>query len=134
MRSHDSGDVLALVDEAEVGADINRVYARFPHAAGTRGKKRPVVVIQADVYNERLRHAVVAQLTTNLSDNGDPACFLIQAETPEGHAAGIIQDSLFSGYLISLMSEDRLQDVIGKLPDDAMRKVNDCLKAALLTG
>jgi mRNA-degrading endonuclease toxin of MazEF toxin-antitoxin module len=93
---------------------------------------RPVVVVQTDVYNRRLRHAVVAQLTTNLADKDDPACFLIEAATPEGQAAGIVQDSVFSGYLISLMTEDRLQDVIGKLSDEAMRKVDECLKAALI--
>src|SRR5437773_11236700 len=96
------------------------INARFPHASGTRGKKRPVVVVQANDYNKRLRHAVVAQVTTNLDDKGDPACFLIEATTPEGHAAGIFRDSLFSGYLISLMSEDRLQEVIGKLSDEAV--------------
>ncbi|MCI0379325.1 MAG: type II toxin-antitoxin system PemK/MazF family toxin [Gemmataceae bacterium] len=107
------------------------INARFPHASGARGKKRPVVVVQTDVYNKRLRHAVVAQVTTNLDDKDDPACFLIEAGTPEGRIAGILQDSLFSGYLLSLMSEERLQDVIGKLPDEAMRKANECLKAAL---
>ena len=107
------------------------INARFPHASGARGKKRPVVVVQANVLNNRLRHAVVAQLTTNLDDKDDPTCFLIEAATPEGHAAGIIQDSVFSGYLLSLMSDDRLQDVIGKLSDGAMRKADECLKAAL---
>lgn len=110
------------------------ISARFPHASGMRGKKRPVVVVQTDTYNKRLRHAVVVQVTTNLEDKDDPACFLIQAGTPEGRAAGIFQDSLFSGYLISLMTEDRLQDVIGKLTDEAMRKANECLKAALGIG
>lgn len=75
------------------------INARFPHASGARGKKRPVVVVQTDVYNKRLRHAVVAQVTTNLDDKSDPACFLIEAGTPEGHAAGFLQDSPFSGYL-----------------------------------
>jgi hypothetical protein len=56
--------------------------------------------------NQRLRHAAVAQLTTNLDDKDDPSCFLIEAATPEGQAAGIIQDSVFSGYLLSLMSDD----------------------------
>jgi mRNA-degrading endonuclease toxin of MazEF toxin-antitoxin module len=93
-----------------------------------------VVVVQANVLNERLRHAVVAQLTTNLDDKDDPTCFLIEAAIPEGHAAGIIQDSVFSGYLLSLMSEDRLQDVIGKLSDGTMRKADECLKAALGIG
>src|SRR4029079_11640263 len=99
------------------------IVARFPHAAGTRGKKRPVVVVQANVYNQRLRHAVVAQLTTNLNNKGDPACLAIAAGTPAGQAAGISQDCVLSGYLLSLMSEDRLQDVIGKLPDAAMKDV-----------
>jgi mRNA interferase MazF len=110
------------------------INARFPHASGTRGKKRPVVVIQSDVYNKRLRHAVVAQITTNLDGKDDPACFLIEAAKPEGRAAGIAQDSLFSGYLVSLMSEDRLQDVIGKLSDESMRKADQCLKVALGLG
>ena len=117
--------------------DIERgtvINARFPHAAGTRGKKRPVVVVQTDDYNKRLRHAVVAQLTANLNDKDDPACFLIEAAAPEGQAAGITQDSLFSGYLLSLMSEDRLQDIIGKLPDEIMRKIDECLKVTLGIG
>jgi len=51
--------------------------ARFPHASGGRGKKRPVVVVQADIYNQRLRHAVVAQVTTNLNEKDAPAYLLI---------------------------------------------------------
>ena len=108
--------------------------ARFPHASGTRGKKRPVVVVQANVYNRRLRHAVVVQLTTNLSDIDDPACLFVEAETPEGRAAGLAKDSVFSGYLLSLMSEDRLTDRIGRLPDETVRKANHCLRAALELG
>jgi mRNA-degrading endonuclease toxin of MazEF toxin-antitoxin module len=115
--------------KVERGQVIN---ARFPHASGGRGKKRPVVVVQTDSYNQRLRHVVVVQLTTNLADKNDPACFLIEVATPEGQAAGIVQDCLFSGYLISMMGEDRLQDVIGKLPDAAMLKADACLKVALI--
>jgi mRNA-degrading endonuclease toxin of MazEF toxin-antitoxin module len=108
--------------------------ARFPHASGTRGKKRPVVVVQADVYNQRLRHAVVVQLTTNLSDQDDPACLLVEAESPAGRAAGLSKDSLLSGYLLSLMSEDRLTERIGRLPGETMQKVKHCLQAALDLG
>ena len=63
--------------------------ARFPHASGTRGKKRPVVVVQANTYNQRLRHAVVAQITANLAEQSDPSCILIKANTPEAIATGI---------------------------------------------
>lgn len=114
--------------------DIERgdVYlARFPHAAGTRGKKRPVVVVQADPYNRKLRHAVVVQLTTNLADRDDAACLFIAADSNAGRSAVLSKDSVFSGYLISLMSEDRLKEQIGRLPDEMMQEIGECLRNAL---
>jgi mRNA interferase MazF len=108
--------------------------ARFPHASGDRGKKRPVVVVQADVYNQRLRHAVVAQLTTNLDEKDDPAYLLIGASTPTGKAAGLDQDCLVCCTLLSLMSEDRLTEKIGQLPAEKLTELDACLKAALGIG
>ncbi len=105
--------------------------ARFPHASGGRGKKRPVVVVQADVYNQRLRHAVVAQVTGNLAEKDDPACLLIEAATPEGKASGLDQDCLICCTLLSLMNEDRLREKIGKLSGQMLAELDDCLKAAL---
>ena len=105
--------------------------ARFPHAAGGKGKKRPVVVVQADGYNGRLRHAVVAQLTSNLAEKNDPACLFLEAASAAGQAAGLTQDSLILGYMLSVMSESLLQEKIGRLPADAMQKLDACLKAAL---
>src|SRR2546421_5100183 len=89
--------------------------ARFPHASGGGGKKRPVVVVQADVYNQRLRHAVVAQVTTTLAEIGDPASLLINASTPEAKTAGLDRDCLVCCTLLSLMTEDRLKEKIGSL-------------------
>lgn len=107
------------------------ILARFPHASGGRGKKRPVVVVQDDVYNARLRHAVVAQLTTNLAEQHDPACLFIEAASAADNAAGLNQDCLVSCYMLSLMSEDRLQSVIGRLSPELVADLDDCLKAAL---
>src|SRR6202140_2322011 len=75
--------------------------ARFPHASGGRGKKRPVVVVQADVYNQRLRHAVVAQITSNLAEKGDPAFLFVKSGTPEGKATGLTQDCLVCCTLLN---------------------------------
>jgi mRNA interferase MazF len=66
--------------------------ARFPHAAGGRGKKRPVVVVQADGYNQTLRHVIVAEVTSNLAAASDPANLLIEVATPDGAATGLLQD------------------------------------------
>ena len=105
--------------------------ARFPHASGGRGKKRPVVVVQADVYNLRLRHAVVAEVTANLAETADPAFLFIEAATPEAKAAGFDRDCLICCTLLSLMSEDRLNEKIGTLPAATLSRLDDCLKAAL---
>jgi mRNA-degrading endonuclease toxin of MazEF toxin-antitoxin module len=105
--------------------------ARFPHASGGRGKKRPVVVIQADVYNRRLRHAVVAQITTNLDEKGDPAYLFIDAAAPENKSTGLDRDCLICGPLLNVMTEDRLTERIGKLPPELLVALDGCLKAAL---
>jgi mRNA interferase MazF len=105
--------------------------ARFPHASGGRGKKRPVVVVQADVYNQRLHHAVVAQVTTNLDDKDDPASLLIEASSPGAKQTGLDRDCLVCCTLMSLMSEDRLQEKIGNLSPEMLTRLDGCLKAAL---
>src|SRR6266436_1023590 len=99
-----------------------------------RGKKRPVVVVQADTYNMRLHHAVVAQVTTNLDERGDPAYLLIETSTPQGKQAGLDHDCLVSCTMLSLMSEDRLQEKIGKLSTEMLARLDGCLKAALGIG
>lgn len=104
--------------------------ARFPHAGGTRGKKRPVVVVQADVYNGRVKHVIVAEATTNLAAAGDPASLLIEVSTPEGRATGLTQDSVVCCLFLATMAEDRITP-IGKLTGTLKTKLDDCLKAAL---
>lgn len=105
--------------------------ARLPHVAGTRGKKRPVVVVQADGYNQALRHAIVAEVTTNLSAASDPASLLIEVAHPEGNATGLGQDSVITCLHLVTMSEGRIGRVIGRLSSALLLKLDDCLKAAL---
>jgi mRNA interferase MazF len=105
--------------------------ARFPHAGGTRGKKRPVLVVQADGYNMKVAHAIVAEITTNLAAAKDPACLLIEVSTPEGQASGLAQDSVVGCLFLATIAETRISDPVGKLTTATMQKVDDCLKAAL---
>jgi mRNA-degrading endonuclease toxin of MazEF toxin-antitoxin module len=107
------------------------LLARFPHTAGTRGKKRPVVVIQSDVYNQTLRHLVVAEVTKNLATAGDPAYLFIDHTTPEGRATGLLQDSLVACVLLATINADRTDKVIGKLSAAMLQQLDACLKAAL---
>jgi len=107
------------------------LLARFPHPSGGRGKKRPVVVVQADTYNQSLRTLVVAEVTKNLHMANDPACLFIDASTPEGQATGVVQNSVVSCLLMATIKADLVDQVIGVLPDAMKQKLNGCLKAAL---
>jgi mRNA interferase MazF len=105
--------------------------ARFPHPSGGRGKKRPVVVVQADGYNQTLRTVVVAEVTKNLLMANDPACLFIDTTTPDGKATGATQDSVVSCLMLATLRADLVDQVIGALSDPMKQKLDGCLKAAL---
>lgn len=105
--------------------------ARFPHAAGGRGKKRPVVIVQADTYHQKLRHAIVAEVSTNFSAASDPANLLVEAATPEGKATGLARNSVVTCLQLATLSGDRIGKVIGCLSAPLLQKLDACLKAAL---
>ena len=107
------------------------VMTRFPHAGGNRGKKRPAVIIQADVYNATLKHVIVAEITKNLAAASDPASFLVDVSTPEGKATGLDQNSVVCCLFLSTVSEAGITKVIGKLSDVMKTQFDACLKAAL---
>jgi mRNA-degrading endonuclease toxin of MazEF toxin-antitoxin module len=107
------------------------VLTRVPHAAGGRGKKRPAVVVQADVYNRSERHVIVAEITSNVTRVADPANLLIEVATVEGGATGLAQDSVVTCLQLATISEGRVTSVIGKLSPTLLAKLNICRKAAL---
>jgi mRNA interferase MazF len=107
------------------------VLGRVPHTAGTRGKKRPAVVIQANGYNTTLRHIVVAEITSNPLWQSDPACLPIDLSTPDGKATGVHKNGAVSCLHLVTMSLDRISPPIGSLSPVLLHKLDACLKAAL---
>jgi mRNA interferase MazF len=105
--------------------------ARFPHTAGARGKKRPVVVVQADGYNRQVPHVLVAEITKNLARAGDPACLFIDLTTPDGQATGLLQDSLVNCRLLAAINADRIDPIIGRRSPPLLAQLDVCLKTAL---
>lgn len=107
------------------------VLAHYPFASGTGGSRRPVLVIQSDAYNPRIRNTIVAQITTNLARASDPAHLLIELAAPEGQQSGLLHDSVVSCLNLATLTDDRLEKTIGRLPDTTMAKVSRCLRIAL---
>jgi mRNA-degrading endonuclease toxin of MazEF toxin-antitoxin module len=107
------------------------ILVRFPHPSGVRGKKRPAVVVQSDAYAGRIGTLVVAEVTSNVSMAGDPACLFIDINTPEGQATGLLRDSVVSCLLLVTVYADTVAQVLGTLSPAMRQQLDDCLKAAL---
>jgi mRNA interferase MazF len=105
--------------------------AWFPFASGTGGKRRPCLIVQNDVDNQKLANTVIARITSNLRRAGDKSHVLIELATPEGQQAGLLHDSLVSCNNLATIEQNLIAKVIGSLPAGLMQRVNDCLKAAL---
>jgi mRNA-degrading endonuclease toxin of MazEF toxin-antitoxin module len=113
---------------------VNRgdvVLVRFAHPSGLRGKKRPAVVVQSDVYAGTVGTLVVAEVTKNLTMAGDPACLFVDTSTPDGRATGLVRDSVVSCLVLMTVYADMAAQVLGTLSPGMKKKLDGCLKAAL---
>ncbi|MGO8747336.1 MAG: type II toxin-antitoxin system PemK/MazF family toxin [Thermoguttaceae bacterium] len=106
------------------------VLADYSHSL-TGDSFRPVLVIQADGYNQSLTNTVVAQITRTLKRADDPAHFFIDVSTPEGKQAGLLHNSVVSCYNLNTVNAQRVHRVVGAVSQGMMQKIDDCLKAAL---
>jgi len=107
------------------------ILVRFPHPSGLRGKKRPAVIVQSDVYSEIVGTLVVAEITKNLTMVDDPACLFIDTSTPDGKATGLVRDSVVSCLVLVTIYADTVAQRLGVLSPTMKQKIDDCLKVAL---
>jgi mRNA interferase MazF len=107
------------------------VLAFYPFAPGAGGSRRPVLIVQNDRDNRRMANTIVVQITSNLRRAKEATQLLIEVNTPDGTQSGLLHDSVASCGNIATIRETEIDKVIGRLPDSLMKKLNDCLKAAL---
>ena len=113
---------------------VNRgdvALAFYPFASGVGGSRRPVLIVQNDADNRRLKNTVVAQITSNLRRATEPTHFLIEAATAEGGRSGLLHDSVVSCINLATIEQVRIDRVVGALSPTAMRRIDACLKTAL---
>jgi mRNA interferase MazF len=107
------------------------VLVLYPFASGTRGSRRPALIVQNDTDHARLRNTIVAPITTNLRRVAEPTHLLLVQATVEGRQAGLLHVSVVSCTNLATVYEDRIERVVGHLPDEVMRCIDRCIKAAL---
>jgi mRNA interferase MazF len=107
------------------------VLVLYPFASGRGASRRPALIVQNDRDNRRLDNTMIAQITTNVRRAREPTQLLIERSTLEGQQAGLLHDSVVSCNNLATVREDRINRVIGHLPDPLMASIDECLKTAL---
>jgi mRNA interferase MazF len=107
------------------------VLVPFPFQDKPGEKIRPALVVQSDAENGRLVNTVVAMITGNLSDLGQPTTVLVDPNTQIGAGSGLSGPSLIKCYNLATVRQKRVLHVIGHLSNGLIQQVNQALKEAL---
>ena len=110
--------------------DVVLVHIPYIELTGI-GKRRPVVVVQRDEYNDKLPHVLIAAVTSRTRQEDDPTSCILDPSDSEGKAAGVSRRSLIRCDRIFTVDQVSIESVIGKLSFGSMARVDDCLRAAL---
>jgi mRNA interferase MazF len=108
------------------------VMIDFPYSDRTGSKIRPAVVVQANALNLKIDDAVFVSITSSPRRGVvAPSQLLIDVSTPEGQQTGLKQNSVVQGHNLTTLDQNLVLRVIGTMSDTLMKRLDDCLKAAL---
>jgi mRNA interferase MazF len=107
------------------------VIVPFPFQDKPGEKIRPALVVQSDAENRRLANTILAMITGNLADAGQPTTVLVDPRRAEGAGSGLNGPSLVKCFNLATVRQRRVLHVIGHLSVAVMQQVNQALKAAL---
>jgi mRNA-degrading endonuclease toxin of MazEF toxin-antitoxin module len=99
--------------------------------AGMPQKVRPVLVIQADVYNRKMANTIVALITTNWARAAEPTHLLIDISTAEGGRSGLLHTWVVNCNTLTTVRQDEILRTLGSLSASTMQQIDQCLRVAL---
>jgi len=103
-------------------------WADLPEPRGSEpGYRRPVLIVQADFFNEsRIQTVLTVLLTTNLRRAEAPGNLLL----PSRHT-GLPKDSVANVSQLGVTDKGNLVEFVSKLPHRYLRQVEDGLRLIL---
>lgn len=108
------------------------VMVDWVYSDRTGSKKRPALVVQADVYNTALDDTILALISSSQRRRVGAASQLeIDVSTPQGQQTGLSIDSVVQCENLVTIDRQLIYRIRGRPSAALMRKVEDCLKAAL---
>jgi mRNA interferase MazF len=98
----------------------------------TGSKRRPALVVQADVYNATLDDTILALITGSARRRVGAATQVeIDITTPDGMQTGLVINSVVQCENLVTVDCKFILRIRGRLSASLMQKVNDSLKTAL---
>lgn len=108
------------------------VIVDFPYSDQTASKIRPALVVQANLWNQRLADTILAPITSSHSLSSiTQTQYFIDVSTPEGQHTGLILNSIVRCGSLIAYNQSLILRIIGRLSSHAMQQIDECLKAAL---
>jgi mRNA interferase MazF len=108
------------------------VLADLPYSDRSGSKKRPALVVQCDLNNQRLDDVIVAMITsTTQRAAAEPTQLLVDVATAEGRQSGLLHQSAVKCEHLVTLHRRFVARVIGHLPSPVMEKIDQCLRASL---
>lgn len=92
-------------------------------------KLRPGLIISKDLNNKRLDDVIIAICTSNISRSQESTQYLIEGD--EIAQAGIKVPSVVKCESLLTISKSMIVKILGNISENAIYKINNCLKDAL---
>ena len=106
------------------------VLVDFPYSNHTESKIRPALVVQSDVWNQRLDTTILASITSSRHRRvGASTQYFIDTATIKGQQSGVRFDSIVQCDNLITHEQELILRVIGSLSNSAMQEIDVCLKA-----
>ncbi len=108
------------------------VLVDFPYSDQTGGKIRPALVVQSDMWNQRIDDTILALITSSSQRRiGATTQYFIDVSTVEGHLTGLHINSIVQCENLNTQDQNLILRIIGKLSETAMEQIDKCLQSAL---
>lgn len=109
------------------------VLVDFPFSDRTGSKTRPALVVQDDRWNQALDDTILAVISTSRRRmKAAAATQLFVPLTPQSPTTtGLRADSVVQCEILLTLDQRLILSSIGRLDDQSLEQVDDCLRAAL---
>jgi mRNA interferase MazF len=108
------------------------VTVDFPYSDLTGSKRRPALVVQADVWNDRLDDTILALITSSKRRMiGSKTQLLIDITNPDGKLTGLAMNSVVQCENLVTRDQSLIRSKLGELSNEMMQQIDACLRAAL---